>query len=190
MFQASVPRQTWRLRALTCLIPRELSAYLEWNFFTSLLELELVLLPPLPAARQLVLTLSAFQWAQLMSLPKILETEVVKANKLLKPGTGWPSAYLINNSTNLTLVGFWRIQLWILIWSMNIVSQIHYLCTNTCVFIARDLLVSSNSLVPRPHPLTRKRVWWPLNIFLVVSSQQSLFWTSQWNSTMSYMHSN
>ena len=43
------PRQTWMLRALTCLIsvnPRELSTYLgmECNFFTCFLEL---VLPPL-----------------------------------------------------------------------------------------------------------------------------------------------
>ena len=31
----------------------------------------------------------------------------------------------------------------------------------------------NDSLVPRPHPLTRKRVWWPLSAFLVVQSQQS-----------------
>ena len=29
------------------------------------------------------------------------------------------------------------------------------------------------SLVPRSHPLTRKGVWWPLNDFLVVPSQQN-----------------
>jgi len=34
----------------------------------------------------------------------------------------------------------------------------------------------SVSLVPRPHPLTRKRVWWLLSNFLVVLSQQSWFW--------------
>ena len=39
------------------------------------------------------------------------------------------------------------------------------------------MMVHSNhcppSLVPRPHPLTRKRVWWPLSDFLVVPSQQN-----------------
>ena len=29
------------------------------------------------------------------------------------------------------------------------------------------------SLIPRPHPLTRKGVWWPLNDFLVAPSQQN-----------------
>ena len=36
------------------------------------------------------------------------------------------------------------------------------------------------SLVPRPHPLTRKRVWWLLSTSLAVPSQQSWFlnnWT-------------
>ena len=31
------------------------------------------------------------------------------------------------------------------------------------------------SLITRPHPLTRKRVWWLLSAFLVVPSQQSWF---------------
>ena len=30
-----------------------------------------------------------------------------------------------------------------------------------------------DSLVPRPHPLTRKRIWWLLSDFLVVMSQQN-----------------
>ena len=46
-------------------------------------------------------------------------------------------------------------------------------------------LVFRDSLVPRPHPLMRKRVWWLLSDFLVVLSQQSWFWTSQLNSAMS-----
>ena len=29
------------------------------------------------------------------------------------------------------------------------------------------------SLMPRPHPLTRKGIWWPLSDFLVVASQQN-----------------
>lgn len=41
------------------------------------------------------------------------------------------------------------------------------------------------SLVPRPHLLMRKRVWWPLSTFLVVLNQQHWFWTSRSN-TMSY----
>jgi len=34
------------------------------------------------------------------------------------------------------------------------------------------------SLVPRPCPLTRKRVWWLLSDFLVVPTQQYWFWTN------------
>jgi len=34
------------------------------------------------------------------------------------------------------------------------------------------------SLVPRPRPLTGKRVWWQLSDFLVVPSQQYWFWTN------------
>ena len=49
-------------------------------------------------------------------------------------------------------------------------------------------IIPWSSFVPRPHPFTRKRVWWPLSTFLVVPSQQSWFWTSQWNSAMSYIH--
>ena len=47
----------------------------------------------------------------------------------------WVSSSFINYSANLTLVGFggcwlWiSIWPWILIWAMNIVSQIHYLCS-------------------------------------------------------------
>ena len=37
---------------------------------------------------------------------------------------------------------------------------------------------SKGSLVPRPRPLTRKRVWWQLSNFLVVPSQQYWFWTN------------
>ena len=40
----------------------------------------------------------------------------------------------------------------------------------------------AHSLVPRPRPLMRKRVWWLLSEFLVVLNQQSWFWTSQRNS--------
>ena len=42
----------------------------------------------------------------------------------------------------------------------------------TCTPLART------SLVPRPRPLTRKRVWWLLSNFLVVPTQQYWFWTN------------
>ena len=44
------------------------------------------------------------------------------------------------------------------------------------------------SLLPRPNPLTRKGFWWPLSNFMVVPSQQSWYWTTQWNSTTSCNH--
>ena len=44
------------------------------------------------------------------------------------------------------------------------------------------------SLMPRPHPLMRKGVWWTLSNFLVVPSQQSWYWTTQWNSATSCNH--
>lgn len=34
------------------------------------------------------------------------------------------------------------------------------------------------SLMPRPHLLTRQKVWWLLSAFLVVASQQYWLWTS------------
>ena len=49
-------------------------------------------------------------------------------------------------------------------------------------------LLPMPSLVPRLHPVTRKGVWWPLSNFLVVPSQQSWYWTTQWNSTLSCNH--
>ena len=39
-------------------------------------------------------------------------------------------------------------------------------------------------LVPRPHTLTKKRVWWLLSASLVVPSQQS--WISLWRSVVSF----
>ena len=50
----------------------------------------------------------------------------------------------------------------------------------TCIFFD-DMLWwwhCDSSLVPRPHPFTRKGVWWQLSIFLVVLSQQSCFCAS------------
>ena len=40
------------------------------------------------------------------------------------------------------------------------------------------------SLLPRPNPLTR----WPLSNFSVVPSQQSWYWTTQWNNATSCNH--
>ena len=51
-----------------------------------------------------------------------------------------------------------------------------------------SLITEDPSLVPRPHPLTRKGVWWPLSDFLVVPSQQSWYWTTQWSCTTSCNH--
>ena len=43
-------------------------------------------------------------------------------------------------------------------------------------------------LVPRPHPLTRKRVWWLLSAPVVVASQQSRFYLiSLWHSVVSFI---
>ena len=47
---------------------------------------------------------------------------------------------------------------------------------------------SNTSLVLRPHPLTRKGVWWPLSDLLVVPNQQSWYWTTQWNSATPCNH--
>ena len=50
----------------------------------------------------------------------------------------------------------------------------HAWMTHGCI---KSLLLSymawKRSLVPRPHPLTRKGAWWPLSNFLVVPSQQN-----------------
>ena len=51
-----------------------------------------------------------------------------------------------------------------------------------------DLSWESLNLMPRPHPLTRKGAWWPLSDSLVMSSQQSWYWTTQWNSALSCNH--
>ena len=63
--------------------------------------------------------------------------------------------------------------------SINLSLKLHRMSITAGVVHNLTLLVGS--LVPRPDLLTRKRVWWPLNVFLVVPSQQSLFRTSQWN---------
>ena len=47
---------------------------------------------------------------------------------------------------------------------------------------------SAFSLVPRLTPSQGERVWWPLSNFLAVLSQQSWYWTTQWNSTTSCNH--
>ena len=40
-----------------------------------------------------------------------------------------------------------------------------------------DPTLSRGSLLPWPHPLTRKRIWWLLSNFLVVPTQQYWLWT-------------
>ena len=66
----------------------------------------------------------------------------------------------------------------------------HTFCDDLCwglVWRGKPCCVSNwyCSLVPRPHPIMRKRVWWSLSIFLVVPSQQSRLRISQRNSVMS-----
>ena len=75
------------------------------------------------------------------------------------------------------------------------VQLMGYLCVLFCHPEVNDIYKISRyvdsyqtSLVPRPHPLTRKVVWWPLSDSLVVLSQQSWYWTTQWNSATSCNH--
>ena len=50
-----------------------------------------------------------------------------------------------------------------------------------------------DSLVPRPHPQEKKRVWWLLSVFLVVLTRQSYLWDTgirlprPWNITWCYV---
>ena len=64
------------------------------------------------------------------------------------------------------------------------------LWASASIFPSQCSIALGVSLVPRPHPLTRKRVWWLLSTSLVVPSQQSWFlnkWTiiSSWRCTIS-----
>ena len=54
----------------------------------------------------------------------------------------------------------------------------NYISCRTIFCVGPFLVVQILSLVPRPHPLTRKGAWWPLSDFLVVPNQQSWYWTT------------
>ena len=66
-------------------------------------------------------------------------------------------------------------------------TWVNFVTVILSLVVLEDVLVDC-SLVPRPHPPTRKGVWWPLSNSLVLLSQQSWYWTTQWNSATSCNH--
>ena len=55
-----------------------------------------------------------------------------------------------------------------------------------CLYVSCSVQLK---LVSSPYPtVLQVKVWWQLGAFLGVPSQQSRFWTSQWNSATSFNH--
>jgi len=69
--------------------------------------------------------------------------------------------------------------------SYHIVTSISSVVNSILLPVSWFWSHSSRSLVPGSRPLTKKRIWWLLSVFLAVLSQQSWFWTIQWNNAMS-----